>query len=102
MTYRLYRMPPCDLVAPRTGVRGHRRVNNAIHMVAIPHIRQPHSDGRPYFDRKVTEGRAKREALRSLKRHVSNALYRQFVLAAQRGPGGHQERLVASVVGPTS
>jgi len=66
----------------RLSLRGHRRLNNAIHMVAISQIRQPHSEGRAYFDRKVAEGKTKREALRSLKRHVSNAVYRQLVLDA--------------------
>ena len=73
----------------RLSLRGHRRLNNAIHMVAICQIRQPHSQGRTYFDRKVAEGKTKREALRSLKRHVSNALFRQLVIDSQRGPGGH-------------
>ena len=72
----------------RLSLRGHRRLNNAIHMVAISQIRQPHSEGRAYFERKVAEGKTKREALRSLKRHVSNAIYRQLVLDAERGPGG--------------
>ena len=78
----------CGRVAHRLSLRGHNHLNNAIHMVAISQIRQPHSDGRAYFDRKVAEGKTKREALRSLKRHVSNAVYRQLVLDAQRGPGG--------------
>ena len=56
-------------------------------MVAICQIRQHHSEGRAYFDRKVAEGKTKREALRSLKRHVSNAVYRQLVIDAERGPG---------------
>ena len=46
-------------------------------------------EGRAYFDRKVAEGKTKREALRSLKRQVSNAIFRQLVLDAERGPGGH-------------
>ena len=58
-------------------------------MAAICQIRQPHSEGRAYFDRKVAEGKTKREALRSLKRHISNAVYRQLVIDAERGPGGH-------------
>jgi transposase len=76
-------------VAHRLSRRGHRKLNNAIHIAAISQIRQPHSDGRAYFDRKVAEGKTKREAVRSLKRQVSNALYRQLVLDAERGPGGH-------------
>ena len=70
-------------------VEVNRKLNNAIHIVAITQIRQPDSDGRIYFERKVAEGKTKREALRSLKRHVSNAVFRQLVLDAERGPGGH-------------
>ena len=40
--------------------------------------------GRAYFDRNVAEGKTKKEALRALKRHVSNAVYRQLVADAQR------------------
>ncbi len=76
-------------VAHRLSRRGHRKLNNAIHIVAISQVRQPHSDGRAYFDRKVAEGKTKREAVRSLKRQISNALYRQLVIDAERGPGGH-------------
>jgi hypothetical protein len=42
------------------------------------------SDGRAYFDRKVTEGKTKKEALRALKRQISNAVYRQMLSDADR------------------
>ena len=80
---------PVGRTAHRLSRRGHRKLNNAIHIAAISQIRHPHSDGRAYFDRKVTEGKTKREAVRSLKRQIANALYRQLVLDAERGPGGH-------------
>ena len=76
-------------IAHRLSRRGNRKLNNAIHIAAISQIRQPHSDGRAYFDHKVAEGKTKREAVRSLKRQISNALYRQLVIDAERGPGGH-------------
>jgi transposase len=76
-------------VAHRLPRRGNRKLNNAIHIAAISQIRQPHSNGRAYFDRKVAQGKTKREAVRSLKRQISNALYRQLVIDAERGPGGH-------------
>jgi transposase len=50
----------------RLSLRGHRRLNNAIHMVALTQIRNPGTADRLYFERKVTEGKTKREALRSL------------------------------------
>ena len=67
----------------RLSLRGHRKLNNAIHMVALTQIRNPGTEGRIYFERKVAEGKTKKEALRSLKRQVSNAVYRQLVLDAR-------------------
>jgi transposase len=50
-----------------------------MHMAAICQIRQKGSEGRRYYERKVAEGKTKREAIRALKRQVSNAVYRQLV-----------------------
>jgi len=68
----------------RLSRRGNRTLNYAIHIVAVGQIRQPHSEGRAYYDRKVTEGKTNREALRALKRRSSDAIYRQLVLDATR------------------
>jgi transposase len=70
-------------VVHRVSLRGSRKLNHAIHMAAISQIRQSCSDGRVYFERKVTEGKTKKEAVRSLKRHISNAVFRQLVLDAR-------------------
>ena len=64
--------------------RGSRQLNHALHMVAICQLRQPHSEGRAYFERRVAEGKSNKEALRSLKRHLSNVVYRQLVADAAR------------------
>jgi hypothetical protein len=53
-------------------------------MVAICQIRQTNSDGRAYFERKMAEGKTKREAIRPLKRHVANAVYRQLLVDAHK------------------
>ena len=71
-------------VVHRLSRRGNRRLNHAIHMAAICQIRHTESEGRAYFDKKVVGGSTKREAVRSLKRQVSNAVYRQLVSDAQR------------------
>ena len=71
----------------RASQRGNRKLNHAIHLAAITQLRQPTTDGRRYFDRKVDEGKTKREALRSLKRHISNAVYRQLLADARRAGG---------------
>ncbi len=68
----------------RVSQRGNRRLNHALHMAAICQLRHPHSDGRAYVDRKVAEGKTKREAIRALKRQISNAVYRQLVIDARR------------------
>ena len=79
----------------RLSLRGNRRLNHAIHMAAITQIRNRHSDGRAYYDRKIAEGKTHKEALRSLKRRISNAIYarlradaRQAAPASAKGPGG--------------
>jgi transposase len=71
-------------IVHRLSRRGNRQLNHAIHMVAICQIRQKDSEGRVYFERKVAEGKTKREAIRSLKRHISNSVYRQLLLDTQR------------------
>src|SRR5580693_1913295 len=79
----------------RLSLRGSRRASHAIHMAAITQIRNRHSDGRGYYDRKIAEGKTHKEALRSLKRRISNAIYarlradaRQAAAASAKGPGG--------------
>jgi transposase len=71
-------------IVHRLSRRGNRQLNHAIHMVAICQIRQTNSEGRAYFERKVAEGKTKREAIRSLKRHVANAVYRQLLVDAHK------------------
>jgi len=66
----------------RLSRRGNRRVNHAIHMTAITQIRHKHSDGRAYYEKKIAEGRTHKEALRSLKRRISDAIYAALVAGA--------------------
>jgi hypothetical protein len=62
----------------RLSLRGNRKLNHAIHMAAISQIRNE-TPGRVYYDKKRGEGKTKKEALRALKRQVSNAVYRRLV-----------------------
>jgi transposase len=78
----------------RLSLPGNRRINHAIHMAAITQIRHRHSNGRGYYDRKIAEGKTHKEALRSLKRRISNAICarllagaRQAQTASATGPG---------------
>jgi transposase len=59
----------------RLSLRGNRRLNHAIHMAAITQISHAHSDGRAYYERKIAEGKTHKEALRCLKRRISDAIY---------------------------
>jgi transposase len=70
-------------VVHRLSMRGNRKRNHALHMIAVTQIRNPDTEGRSYFERKVAEGKTKKKALRVLKRQVSNAVYRQLLLDAQ-------------------
>ncbi|MCJ7780816.1 MAG: IS110 family transposase [Acidimicrobiia bacterium] len=67
----------------RLSRRGNRTLNHAIHMVAVTQISHQ-TPGRSYYDRKLAEGKTNKEALRALKRHVSNAVYRKLIADAQR------------------
>ena len=53
-------------------------------MAAITQIRHPHSEGRAYYDKKIAEGKTPKEALRALKRRISDAIYRRLRVDARR------------------
>jgi len=80
----------------RLSLRGNRRVNHALHMAAITQISHRHSDGRGYYDRKIAEGKTHKEALRCLKRRISDAVFARLqadarqakATAVAKGPGG--------------
>ena len=68
----------------RVNLRGNRQLNWAIHMIAVTQIRNPDTPGRAYFDRKLEEGKTGKEALRCLKRRISDVVYRHLVNDARR------------------
>ena len=68
----------------RLSLRGNRRINHAIHMTAITQIRHRHSDGRAYYEKKLAEGKTHKEALRSLKRRISDAIFACLLADARR------------------
>jgi transposase len=61
----------------RLNPRGNRKLNHALHMAAVTQVRHD-TPGRTYFQRKLTEGKSKKEALRALKRRISDAVWRQL------------------------
>src|SRR5262245_6713255 len=56
---------------------GNRRMNKAIHMMALTQARMD-PRARAYVARRQAEGRTHREATRALKRHLSDVIYRQL------------------------
>jgi transposase len=79
----------------RLSRRGNRRLNHAIHMAAVTQIRYRDTPGRAYYDRKIAEGKTPKEALRALKRRVSDVIFARLQADARRaaaaraeGPGG--------------
>ena len=79
----------------RLSRRGNRRHGHAIHMAAVTQIRYRHSPGRAYYDKKLAEGKTPKEALRCLKRQISDAIFaclhadaRRAAAAAAKSPGG--------------
>ena len=75
---------------------GNRRMNHVLHIAATVQLRN-NTEGRAYFDRKVAAGKTPKEALRALKRRLSDVVYPQLVADAipleadveEAGPGGH-------------
>jgi transposase len=68
---------------------GNRRMNHMLHVAAIAQIRND-TEGRAYYRRKLAAGKTPMEALRCLKRRLSDVIYRQLVAdnnTATTGPG---------------
>jgi transposase len=71
-----------EVVRHRLSLAGNRRLNNALHMVAICQAR---SDlrGRAYYRKKIAEGKSRKEALRCLKRRISDAVFKSLMADLQ-------------------
>jgi transposase len=80
-----------ELIRHRLSRAGNRRMNHVLHIAAIVQLRND-TPGRAYYRRKRADGKTPMEALRCLKRRLSDVVYRQLVDDAKRseaGPGGH-------------
>ena len=84
-------------VRHRLSRAGNRKANHMIHIAAACQIRLD-TPGRAYYRRKIASGKRPLEAMRCLKRRISDAIYRQLVadakaalaIDADAGPGGHR------------
>jgi len=91
-------------VRHRLSRAGNRRINHVLHIAAVCQLRHD-TPGRAYYRRKLAEGKTTLEALRCLRRRLSDVVYRQLVADTadtagpadtadpaddpQAGPGGH-------------
>lgn len=80
---------------------GNRRINRTLHIMAVVQLRN-RTQGRAYFDAKKAAGKASMEAMRALKRRLSNVVYARMVADQKRrqvaGPGGHSGTTLQSSV----
>jgi transposase len=57
---------------------GNRQINAAVHRIAVTQLRFTDSPGRRYYDKKLTEGKTKTEALRCLKRRLARLVFHRL------------------------
>ena len=62
----------------RLNPRGNRQLNHALHIAAVTQVAHD-TPGRVYYLRKQAEGKTRKEALRALKRRISDAVYHQLL-----------------------
>ena len=90
-----------DQVRHRLSRKGNRQINRVLHIMATVQLRNP-TEGRADFDRKKAAGKTSMEAMRALKRRLSDVVYRQLLADAIRpsrtGPGGHPGTTLQSSV----
>jgi transposase len=94
-----------DVVRHRLSRAGDRQLNCCLHTMAISQI-QRDCPGRDYYLRKRAAGKGHKEAMRCLKRRLSDLVYRQLVRDTRNqlgtGPGGQMgATLPSSAAGST-
>ncbi|MEW2558592.1 hypothetical protein [Streptomyces griseorubiginosus] len=69
---------PGGRVHVRLNRGGNRTVNHALHMIALTQVRGD-GEGAAYFARQLTAGKTKTEALRLLRRRISDRFHRALL-----------------------
>ena len=67
-----------DQVRHRLSRAGNRQINRVLHIMATVQLRN-RTEGRAYYDRRKAEGKTSMEAMRALKRRLSDIVYRHLV-----------------------
>jgi transposase len=95
-----------DTIRHRLNRGGNRRLNYALHIAALVQTRHS-GEGRAYYRRKLEAGKTPLEAMRCLKRRLSDVVFRALLDDLERrqqaaGPGGQSgATLQSSASGPT-
>jgi transposase len=76
-----------EQVRYRLSRAGNRRLNRALHIMAVTQIRFANSAGRRYHERKRCQGKTAKQALRCRKRRLSDVVYRQLLADRARRIG---------------
>ncbi|MDQ7991837.1 MAG: transposase [Propionicimonas sp.] len=84
-----------EQIRHRLSRAGNRRMNHVLHIAAIVQLRHD-TPGRAYFLRKIAAGKTRMEALRCLKRRLSDVVYRHLVADATTTAGTTEPVLKAS------
>jgi transposase len=71
-----------EVVRHRLSLAGNRKLNYSLHMVATCQARSEVRGG-AYYRKKLAEGKSSKEALRCLKRRISDAVFRSLVADSQ-------------------
>jgi transposase len=71
-----------EVVRHRLSLAGNRKLNYALHMVATCQARSDDQGG-AYYRKKIAEGKSRKEALRCLKRRISDAVFRSLLADSQ-------------------
>src|SRR5215203_6649544 len=71
-----------EVVRHRLSLTGNRKLNYALHMVAVCQARSD-ARGGAYYRKKIGEGKSSKEALRCLKRRVCDAVFRSLMADSQ-------------------
>jgi transposase len=82
-----------EQVRHRLSRAGNRQINRVLHIMATVQLRNP-TQGRGYYDRRKADGKTSMEAMRCVKRRLSDIVYRRMVADAithmVTGPGGQR------------
>lgn len=71
-----------DLKRHRLSRAGNRQLNSALHVIAVCQARDP-GPGQDHYRRKLAQAKTPAEARRSLKRQLSNIIYKRLLADAQ-------------------